>query len=440
MNKITRIACTEYLNAVRSKAFLIGLIMLPVFMFSSVLIQKFAQNKADISDRRLAVVDHTGALFPALAAKAQARGEREIFEWTKAGKGRQLRPKFLLEQIPPSSAAGGQIELTLSDRVRKKELFAFVIIGTNALSAEYHGPEAEIRYSTQTPTFTELPDWLERTLNGEIQQRRFGQANIDPKLVLKLTRDVNFRRLGLANVTETGEVVKAKEENKLATFAVPAGSMFLLYMLVMGSAPALLNTVLEEKMQKISEVLIASVSPFQLMMGKLAGAIMTSMTLSLLYLGALAFFLWRKGVGGFVPPSLYVWFFLFQLLALIIYGSMLSAIGAACTEIKDAQNMMLPVMLMTFIPLFTWLPVMQSPSSNFSRILSLIPPATPLLMLLRIAIPPGPPWWEIALGVVLTTGFMFVCVWASAKIFRVGILSQGQSASMGNLVKWVLSR
>ncbi len=439
MNKIRQIAWTEYLNAVRSKAFLIGLIMLPVLLFGSVLIQKFAESKVDISDRRLVVVDHTGILFSALAAKAQSRNEQEIFEWTKTGKGRQLRPKFVLEPFRSTSTNGGPIDLGLSERVRKKELFAFVVIGKSAFSTE-PGTGTEILYSTQTPTFTELPDWLERTLNAEIQQHRFGQAKIDPALVRKLTRDAIFRRLGLANVTQTGEVVKAKEENKLATFAVPAGAMFLLYTLVMGSAPALLNTVLEEKMQKISEVLIASVSPFQLMMGKLVGAIMTSMTLSLLYLGALFFFLWRNGLGNFVPPSLYVWFFVFQLLGLLIYGSILSAIGAACTEIKDAQNMMLPVMLLTFIPLFTWLPIMQSPTSSFSRILSLIPPATPLLMLLRIAIPPGPPWWEIALGILLTTAFMFLCVWASAKIFRMGILSQGQSASMGNLVKWILSR
>ena len=439
MNKIVCIGWTEYLNAVRSKAFLIGVLLLPVMMFGSVFIQKFAANKADVRDRRVAIVDPTQTLAAALASKAKSRNESEIFEWKSSGRGRQIRPRFLLEEFHTESATREPADLILSERVRRKDLFAFIIIGTNALSAE-GGSGAEISYFTQTPTFTELPDWLERTLNAEIQLFRFRQANIDSTLVRKLTRGTAFKKLGLAEVAPSGEIIKAKEENKAATFAVPAGAMFLLYLLVMSSAPALLNTVLEEKMQKISEVLISSVSPFQLMLGKLAGAILTSLTLSVLYLGAIGFFLWRNGLGQLVPISLYFWFFLFQLLALIIYGSMLSAIGAACTEIKDAQNMMLPAMLMILIPVFTWLPVMQSPTSNFSRLISLFPPATPLLMMLRIAIPPGPPWWEIALGVLGTVGFMLVCVWASGKIFRTGILSQGQSASIGKLVKWVLSR
>jgi ABC-type Na+ efflux pump permease subunit len=135
-----------------------------------------------------------------------------------------------------------------------------------------------------------------------------------------------------------------------------------------------------------------------------------------------------------------LWFLLFQLLALLIFGSIFSAIGASCSEIRDAQSMMFPAMLLIMIPLFTWMPVLQSPSSTFARMVSLFPPATPMLMLLRIAIPPGPPWWEIVLGVVLTFGFMLACVWASAKIFRIGLLSQGQAPSLARLVAWLTSR
>ena len=89
---------------------------------------------------------------------------------------------------------------------------------------------------------------------------------------------------------------------------------------------------------------------------------------------------------------------------------------------------------------YMFLPIMQSPGSSFARWFSLFPPATPSLLLLRIAIPPGPPWWEIALGVVLTTLFMFACVWAGAKIFRIGILAQGQAPSFAKLFSWLLSK
>ncbi|MBI3877104.1 MAG: ABC transporter permease, partial [Verrucomicrobia bacterium] len=101
---------------------------------------------------------------------------------------------------------------------------------------------------------------------------------------------------------------------------------------------------------------------------------------------------------------------------------------------------MFPVMMMVMLPFFVWMPVMQSPNSAFARCASLFPPATPMLMMLRIAIPPGPPWWEVALGVVLTTLFMLASVWAAGKIFRIGLLAQGQAPTFAKLFKWVLSK
>jgi ABC-2 type transport system permease protein len=101
---------------------------------------------------------------------------------------------------------------------------------------------------------------------------------------------------------------------------------------------------------------------------------------------------------------------------------------------------MFPVMMMVMLPFFVFMPIMQSPGSAFARWFSLFPPATPMLMLLRISLPPGPPWWEIALGVVLTTLFTLACVWAAAKIFRIGILAQGQTPSFAKLFLWLLSK
>ena len=122
--------------------------------------------------------------------------------------------------------------------------------------------------------------------------------------------------------------------------------MFLLYMMVMSAAPSLLNTVLEEKMAKISEVLLSSVTPFQLMLGKLFGTVLVSLTLSTLYLSSAVFMLWKANLLHLVPPQIFLWFLLFQLLALLIFGSLFSAVGAACSEIRDAQNFMFPVMMM----------------------------------------------------------------------------------------------
>jgi ABC-2 type transport system permease protein len=439
MSKVLRVARTEYLNAVRSKAFIIGLIMLPVFMLGGIIIPQLLKDKVDIKDRRLAVWDQTGRLHAFLAEQAKTHNEREIYDWKNGQRGPQARPAFVIESWQPKAAETEAVDLQLSTRVRKKELFAFLIIGKDAIATE-RGKDAGLAYYTETPTYTDLPNWIERVLNEEIKRMRLETASLDRALVAKLTRYTPLQKLGLAKVGASGEVVKAKKENQFATFGIPFISMFLLFMLVMSSAPALLNTVLEEKIQKIAEVLVSSVSPFELMMGKLLGVVWVSFTLSILYLGAAIFVIWKYGFMDLVPLSHYFWFMFFLLLALLIYGSFFSAIGAACSEMRDAQSMIHPAILMMILPMFVWMPILQSPMSTFARVISLVPPMTPMLMMLRISVPPGPPWWEIALGAVLTTGFMLFCVWASAKIFRIGILSQGQAPTLGRLITWVWSR
>ncbi len=398
--------------------------------------------------RRLAVLDRSGQLYEALAAKAKARNEALRTQPPSVSvelQGQRLKmdlpqqPEFVLEPFKFPGDDLKAAELQLSERVRRKELFAFLIIGKAILAPDATN-HTELLYHTQTPTFHELPSWLDNTLNAEIRERRFTAAGVDSQQVRQLSRQVPLQRLGLAQQKTTGEVIAAKLENRIATHAVPIGAMLLLFMVVMSSAPALLNTVLEEKMQKISEVLLASVSPFQLMLGKLFGTVLVSLTLSTLYLVSVAWMLWKFGLLGHVPGHLFAWFFLFQLLALLMFGSMFIAVGAACSEIRDAQNLIVPVMMVLLIPMLTWMAVLQSPASPFSRALSLFPPATPLIMFLRIAIPPGVPGWEIALSLVLTTLFTLGSVWVSAKIFRLGILSQGQTPSIPKLIAWVFSK
>lgn len=431
MRKVWRVAWTEYQNSVRSKAFIIGVLALPLMIGVGIGLQMLAKRQTDLSERRFVVVDRTGVLYPRIKERAR---ERNLF-LKQFGTNSAPRPEFIPEEfVEPKGGA----EAILSERVRKKEVAAFVIIGKEALAPE-NGPDASLAYHTQAQTFNELPDWLNQVVNEEVHKMRLVKAGIDPAVLRKLGQPVAMRRLGLAKVEATGKVVEAREVGPEAML-IPMGSMFLLYMLIMSAAPALLNTVLEEKMQKISEVLIASVAPFELMLGKLLGCVMVSMTLGVLYLGSAIYMLSRHDMLDKVPPQFFAWFIVFQILGLLMYGSVFSAIGAACSELKDAQNLMMPVMIMIMIPFFVWLPIAESPQSPFARWISLFPPATPMLLMMRIAIAPGPPAWEIALGLVLTIAFTFGCVWAGGKIFRIGILAQGQSPTIGRLAKWVISK
>ncbi len=439
MNKTLVVARNEYISAVTSKGFIIGVLMMPVFMGGAFVVQYLTRDQEDLADRKVAIVDHTGELFSAIAAQAEERNQT-VLAPRNSNPPRQVWPKFIVEQYVPDVEVSEQPGVVLSQRVKQQELFGFIIIDSDAILADT-GIEAALAYHTETLTYSALPNWLEQTVNTEIQRLRMKQLDVDPSTLAAVTERVRLRRFGLVELDADGNALAAREDedHRILKYAVPLGGMMLMFMMVMSVAPAMLNTVLEEKMQKISEFLVSSVTPFQLMLGKLFAGVGVAFTLSLLYLGAVYGLVSYFGFQDRVPPTIYLWFMLFLLLALTIFGSMFSAIGAACSEIRDAQGLMTPIVLMLVIPMLSLGPVLTSPSSMFSRLISLVPPATPILMFVRIAIPPGPPVREVVLAIALTLAFAAGCVWAAGKVFRIGILSQGQTATMRRLFQWVLS-
>ena len=242
---------------------------------------------------------------------------------------------------------------------------------------------------------------------------------------------------GLLRQGADGKAAAAEKVDRIKTMAIPIVLMTLMFMVIMSSASPLLNSVMEEKLTRISEVMLGSVTPFELMLGKLLGSLAVSVTLSLVYMavGIVAASYW--GYGNAVPPSIAAWFVIYLIMAIMMFGAAFMAIGAACSDLKDAQGMMTPIMLVFVLPFLVWSPVLQNPDSLFSTVVSLIPVASPMLMLLRLSIQPGPPWWQVGLSLVLTLATSLLFVWAAGKIFRTGILMQGKSPSLGEMIRWV---
>lgn len=435
MRKALTVAKTEYLAAVRSKAFVVGVAMMPIIIFAGLGFQRLAEKKKDLGDQRFVVVDRSGVLDEPIRAGAEGQNKEGVLDEG----GRQVRPKLVYVPFDAASVAAEKLEVGLSERVRSGELFAFVVIGKGVMEPDAKEGEG-VSYYTQAPTARELPDWLRHTLETEVRRQRFAQAGLDQRLVERLNAATDFTERGLVKADASGGVSGGEVKSRLTSFLVPFAAMYLLFILLMMSSPALLNTVLEEKIQRISELLVASISPFELMLGKVLGTVLVSATLSLLYVGALVYVADRFDFLRHVPPVLFVAFPVFLMLAMLMYGSMFAAIGAACNEIRDAQTMMTPAMMVLVLPLICAMPILNSPNGPMAVALSLFPPVTPMLMLLRLASSPGPPAWQVALSLVLTAGFTLLCIWAGGKVFRVGILSHGQSPNFRRMIGWVFSR
>jgi ABC-2 type transport system permease protein len=436
MRKMIVVAVREYLAAVKTKAFIVSLVLMPVMMFGSIFVQILLRDKIDTADKHVAVVDHSGQLFDAIALAAKERNDKDIFA-ERDGVQKQVQPRYLLEQAEAADADPAQILLQLSNRVRASELFAFVVIANDVVDAVADPAHATIQYYSNSPTNDDVQRWVERPTNSRIRELRLRAAKLDPEVVAAATKTVPVGNLGLVSVDASGQITKAEKTNKIANFFVPTGLMMLMFMVVMIGASPLVQSVLEEKMLRIAEVLLGSVPPFQLMMGKLLGMVGVSLTIATVYLVGAYIALQQAGFAGFFPAHVVWWFVLFQALAVLMFGALFIAIGAAVSDMKEAQNLMTPLMLVVVAPMFVWTNVVREPLSTMSTVFSLFPPATPILMVMRQAVPPGVPSWQPALGVVLVLLTTFLCVFIAGRIFRVGILMQGKGAKVGEMMRWV---
>jgi ABC-type Na+ efflux pump permease subunit len=431
------IASREYQAAVRSKAFFISLVLMPVLVFGGIAIQGALKGHVDLSDRNIAISDRSGVLFDALAAAVEKRNQSEI---TDPKTGAQSRPRFVLEWVAAGERDPLSLALEQSDRVRRNEIFAFVDIGPGILNPRANPERAEVHYYSNTPTYEEFREWMHRPINETVRTLRCRERQIDPQVVADVTAPVSVQSLNLIKVDPlSGQIKPAERSSEAVAILVPMGLMMLMFMVVMVAAPPLLQSVLEEKMQRIAEVLLGSVTPFELMMGKLIGMVGVSLTIVTVYAFGSYMAAKRTGYVDLIPFRLAGWFVAYQLLAVLMFGSVFISIGAAVTDARDAQSMVTPAMLLLVMPMFVWFIVLREPMSQLSTMLSLFPPATPMLMVLRAAAAPNLPLWQPLLGMVLVLLTTVLFVFAAGRIFRVGILMQGKGARLGDMLRWVIS-
>jgi ABC-2 type transport system permease protein len=425
MNKMLIVATSEFSTLVRTRAFLITLILMPVLMVASIGLSRAAKDATDTNTRRFAYIDRSGVIGPGLEAAAAARN---------AVANESGQPRYEPVVLDPAGKSDEQLRLELSDRVRSKEFYAFVEIPSGVLNPDQ--PE-EVRYYSNAPSYVALPQWLRATVGAAVISQRFQAASVDPAVVERLTRPTPVSSLKLLERDASGQVKPVEKVDQRMAAGVPAALLVMMYLIVMVSAPQLLNSVIEEKMSRISEVLIGSVSPFELMMGKLVGCVGVSLLLAAVYLAGVYGVAIYWGMQGAITLTLGAWFLLFLTMAILLFGSIFIAVGAACSDLKDSQSMMMPVMMLIMFPVFTFAFVMRAPDGNLALALSLFPSATPFLMLMRIGLQPGPPVWQILLSVVLMALTTFAAVWAAGRIFRTGILMQGKSPTLGEMIRWV---
>jgi len=438
MSKMWVVARREYRTTVRTKAFVIAIVLMPVFMLGGFAVQKLTEDSIDVDDKKVAVLDPDGKLYDIIVASSEARNKAYT---TDSGiidkeKGKQVKPRYVFERVPIHADAPDDQRVELSDKVRGKAYFAFIEVVGNVF--EDVSDNARLNYYSNEPTYDDLRRWLSYIVDDRVRSERFAAAGLDRNVVGNAMKPVDLENLGLfERDADTGDIKQAEKVNRAATFLVPITILMLMWMALMMTTQPILSGVIEEKMQKISEVLLGSVRPFDLMMGKLVGFVGVAITL----VGIYAVGGWTVanyfGNADMIPMHLLGWLGLFLSLAIFMFGAMFLAAGSCCNDLREAQNLVMPIWLLLLIPMFTFGTILQHPSSSFSIWLSLFPPATPMLMMIRLSMAPIVPLWQIGVGIVGTIITTIICVWAAGRVFRIGLLMQGKPPKPTEIIKWV---
>jgi ABC-2 type transport system permease protein len=433
MRKVLLLAAREYKAAVHTKGFVLGLLLAPVVMSGGFIAMGLMKDRVDIDDKRVAVIDQSGLLAGAIVEAADRRNSEEIFD---PDTGEQVRPAYIIEVIPPAGGDPEAVRLELSDRVRRGDLHAFLDIDADVLHPPPEG--ARIAYHAENSLIDEVRRWISWPINNRLRKLRLGDAGIEEGEVPDLFSWAQIEGMGLFSRDDAGLVREARRSNELMAFAVPFALMMIMFMLAMMGAAPLLSAVMEEKAQRIAEVLLGSVTPFQFMLGKVVGGAGISLTGAAVYIAGGIMAIQRMGYSDFIPYHILPWFFAFLILNIVMMGTIFAALGSACRDAKDAQSVSFTAMLPLMIPMFLMIPVIREPAGTFATGVSMVPIFTPAVMVVRLSATATIPLWQPVVGLGLVLAFTTLVVWAGGRIFRVGILLQGQPPRLGAILRWAI--
>ena len=475
MRKIITIAVREYKAMVATKAFLLSIILMPVIMLGSIVIMSVLQSQAEVKTRRIALVDHTG-IFSTAIKHAAGVHNRDIdtqianghVTGLPAGMG-LVRERYQIETVVAPANATDRMDqlLELSDRIRDQQLYAILEIpdGLSSLieleelsSGELNSDEVDldsvvsdflvdnpdpvaVRFYSQQSSLAEAKRWLSKVINQHLRNERLRYADIDPETVAVASQPLRMTGMGLFATNDEGRVTQApQQQDPVHAIFVPLAVLMLMFAVIFMAAQPMLESVLEEKSQGIAEVLLGSVSSFQLMLGKLLGTVSGSLTVFVIYILGTLIWSFYTGTSEQIPFELAPWFVVFQILGVLFYTAIFLAIGASVSQLKEAQAFLMPVWLLMLSPVFVWLLLIRDPLDSTSVCLSLIPPATPTAMMLRLATGQAIPWWQPVLGALLLALATLMVVLFAARVFRAGILWQGKTPRLAEMIRWAWGR
>jgi ABC-2 type transport system permease protein len=417
MDKLKAIIKREYLTRVKSKGFIIGTILSPVLMMSFAVVPILITRAGGPENYRVTVLDQTGdaVLFERIEKLLAPEGPRDD------------RYQLQREAIGPDESLADR-QQQLNQKVVAGEIDGFMVLPKDVLTAN-----RVIYYAKNVGDFGSRSQ-ISDALSKAVIERRVTQAGLQTETVRQLTSNV---RLDIRNTRG--------EKERGQTFILSFGLLMIIYITILVYGVMVMRGVMEEKQSRIIEVLLSSVRPFDLMLGKLIGIGLVGLTQYLTWaiFGALISAVttlpilaanWDKMPK--IPIAQLIFFVVYFVLGYFLYATLYAMVGSIVSNEEDGQQVQMPVTMTIVVPVMLSTLVLKNPSGMASTILSMIPFFSPVLMFLRIGLE-TPPWWQIALSIVLMIATILGAVWVASKIYRVGVLMYGKRPTLPELMRWL---
>jgi len=419
MRKIWLVIKREYITSVKTKGFVFATFGVPVLFAGIMVISIVVATRQTDHTLKLAIVDDAGGLGTPV-------GENLAREKLDNGK-----PRFEITKTLDRPQSGSSVREELHARVNGGQLDGYLVISKDFASVEFH---------TKNASDFMLYGPVESAVNHAVIARRLSDKGFRLDNVAEVMKGIDLK---VIKVTQQGEA-----EDKGQTFVTGLILAMLLYMTLIMYGVFTMRSVLEEKTTRIVEVLVSAVRPFQLLLGKIIGVAGVGFTQYLIWIatglliaargGAIAASV-RPGASFpsvHVPVSLLIYLAVYFVLGYFLYASLYAAVGAACSNEQDAQQLQLVVTLPLVFGFIMYQAVLRDPSSTLSFVLTEIPFFSPILMVMRMAAQ-TPPFWQIALSIFILAVTTLGVIYFSSRVYRVGILMYGKRPSVVEIFRWL---
>jgi len=447
--KLLAIIKREYLQQVRSKAFWISTFLIPTLGLGVIFIQ-VALSRSLVAKGKIAVVDLSGRLYEPLLAEHRAQpGDEEenekkekppekltdakTLEDAAAARKQPVKTELQFTKVDVTAETLAAVRHRLNEDVQKGRLKAYIVLDNRTLETGVAEWRAE-SVKSEVVMRQQIANYLSRAATKE----RLKDRGVDPKVydAARVRVDLDPHE---AKDVESGESGK----NVGFNLAVSATFFFLIYMSIFIYGAYIMRGVLEEKNNRIVEVIVSSVRPTTLMLGKILGigfvgltqySVWACLAIAITLPGAAAVMGMTDGIPH-IPVGTIGAFVLFFLLGYFLYASLYAALSAPFNTEQEAQQfVMIPVMMLVLTST-TWFFAFNQPNGTLATVLSFFPFTAPLMMFMRISVQ-TPPAWQIALSVAILVFTIWAVAWFAGRVYRVGILMYGKKPTLPEIFRW----